>query len=109
MIELVVNFDILNKNEINAEEENMLNKGKNVIIILGVFVLLNFAVMIFFVIKNKGYFKSGNASKYNLHKVTVNEQSPLRDKRIIFLGSSVTKGEAAFGCSFVDYLERLMK
>lgn len=33
------------------------------------------------------------------------KESPLYGKRIIFLGSSVTYGEAADGYSFVDYLE----
>ncbi|GAA2952479.1 SGNH/GDSL hydrolase family protein [Lactobacillus kefiranofaciens subsp. kefirgranum] len=46
---------------------------------------------------------SGNNRKYSLNKVeTIN--SPLRNKKILFLGSSVTFGFGALGESFVDYL-----
>lgn len=51
--------------------------------------------------------KPGNASLYRPENVCRNPDSPLKGKTIIFLGSSVTKGEAAFSTSFVEYLERI--
>ncbi len=46
----------------------------------------------------------GNAERYSLENVEPDEASPLRGRRIAFLGSSVTYGAAAQGTSFVDYL-----
>lgn len=46
----------------------------------------------------------GNAERYSLENVESDEASPLRGRRIAFLGSSVTYGAAAQGTSFVDYL-----
>lgn len=51
-----------------------------------------------------GYFKEGNASQYNVEKVKVLANSPLSGKKIIFLGSSVTRGAASMNTSFVDYI-----
>lgn len=51
--------------------------------------------------------KPGNGSLYRLENVRRNSGSPLKGKTIIFLGSSVTKGEAALGISFVEYVERI--
>lgn len=51
--------------------------------------------------------KPGNASLYHPENLCRNPDSPLKGKRIIFLGSSVTKGEAALDISFVEYLERI--
>lgn len=48
----------------------------------------------------------GNAKQYNVENVNVNKESTLQDKRIIFLGSSVTEGFGGCGVSFVDYLEK---
>lgn len=45
----------------------------------------------------------GNSRKYSLNSVKTIE-SPLRHKKILFLGSSVTFGFGALGESFVDYL-----
>lgn len=53
-----------------------------------------------------GYFKEGNASKYNIEKVETITESSLSGKKIIFLGSSVTLGMAAKNTSFVDYIEK---
>ena len=57
------------------------------------------------------YFKSkkvypGNASKYDLYHTETLPDSPLKGKKIIFLGSSVTYGSASKGTSFVDYLKK---
>lgn len=51
--------------------------------------------------------KPGNGSPYRPENVSRNPDSPLHGKTIIFLGSSVTKGEAALDASFVEYLERI--
>ncbi len=53
-----------------------------------------------------GSFSKGNLPKYLPEKMQVNEDSPIKGKKVIFLGSSVTKGYAALGKSFVDFLER---
>ena len=45
----------------------------------------------------------GNNRKYSLNSVKTID-SPLRNKKILFLGSSVTFGFGALGESFVDYL-----
>lgn len=45
----------------------------------------------------------GNSRKYSLNRVQT-VKSPLRNKKILFLGSSVTFGFGALGESFVDYL-----
>ncbi len=48
----------------------------------------------------------GNAQKYYIENVTVLDDSPLKGKKLCFLGSSVTKGEAALDVSFVDYIAK---
>lgn len=45
----------------------------------------------------------GNQRQYGVNQVKT-IQSPLRNKKILFLGSSVTLGFGALGESFVDYL-----
>jgi lysophospholipase L1-like esterase len=54
----------------------------------------------------KGTFKPGNRSPYSVANTEVLPNSPLSGKTILFLGSSVTKGLAALGESFVDYLQK---
>lgn len=51
-------------------------------------------------------FLRGNRAPYSLRHVRQNPASPLRGKRIFFLGSSVTQGMTSRGQSFVDVLER---
>ena len=53
----------------------------------------------------KGWFNPGNRREYSV-KNTAGENSVLRGKTVIFLGSSVTYGFAAGGESFVDYLAK---
>lgn len=50
-------------------------------------------------------FSEGN---FQNHKINTENKlnSPIKDKRIIFLGSSVTLGSGSFGESFVEYLEK---
>lgn len=52
-----------------------------------------------------GYFNKGNASAYSV-KNSDAVNSKLKDKTIIFLGSSVTYGYASKGESFVDFMEK---
>lgn len=51
--------------------------------------------------------KPGNAPKYRPENAPKNPDSPLKGKTIIFLGSSVTKGESSLDKSFVEYMERI--
>lgn len=46
----------------------------------------------------------GNSKEYDLDKTEEKTESPLRGKKIVFLGSSVTYGASSQGISFVDYL-----
>ena len=46
----------------------------------------------------------GNAEKYSIEHVAVLENTPLRTRKLIFLGSSVTYGSASKGISFADYI-----
>lgn len=46
----------------------------------------------------------GNAERYALKNIQLQENSPIAGKNIVFLGSSVTCGSASKGISFVDYL-----
>ena len=48
----------------------------------------------------------GNSKEYDLDKVEVLKSSPLNNKRIGFLGSSITYGSAAEGISFVEYISK---
>lgn len=49
----------------------------------------------------------GNAATYDLEKIQPLSERPLEGKSILFLGSSVTYGDASQGTSFVDYLNIL--
>lgn len=49
----------------------------------------------------------GNAEKYDAMQYPAKENSPLKGKHLIFLGSSVTEGYASLHQSFVDDLEHL--
>lgn len=53
-----------------------------------------------------GVFNSGNYGEYSLKNTTTKEDSPIKDKTVIFLGSSVTFGYGSLGVSFADYLEK---
>lgn len=65
-------------------------------------VLLVIAVI--FVLKLLGLLNLGNLSKYNPEQMSKVSNSPLSGKNFIFLGSSVTKGFAAYSKSFVDMI-----
>ena len=49
-------------------------------------------------------FLKGNQSRYDASEAGVYDNSPLRGKNVIFLGSSVTYGAASCGVSFVEDL-----
>lgn len=53
-----------------------------------------------------GAFNRGNYGEYSLKNTMTVENSPIKDKTVILLGSSVTYGYASMGVSFVDYLEK---
>lgn len=53
---------------------------------------------------NSVSYQRGNKEVYNPDNVEYNPSSPLNNKHIGFLGSSITYGYAAKGVSFVDYL-----
>ena len=48
--------------------------------------------------------KPGNSRRFRPDSMIPDEDSRLRGKTVIFLGSSVTYGFASRGCSFVEYL-----
>ncbi len=47
--------------------------------------------------------REGNSSKYNIENVEEITNSPIKEKSVLFLGSSVTKGYGSCGTSFADY------
>ena len=53
-----------------------------------------------------GFFNRGNYGAYSLKNTSVIEKSPIKDKTVIFLGSSVTYGYGSMGVSFADFLEK---
>ena len=53
-----------------------------------------------------GVFNRGNYGEYSLKNTETEENSPITNKTIIFLGSSVTYGYGSMGVSFADYLEK---
>ena len=53
-----------------------------------------------------GFFNRGNYGEYSLKNATTIENSPIKYKTIIFLGSSVTFGYGSMGVSFADFLEK---
>lgn len=62
------------------------------------------AAAVLIVLKIFGFLNIGNLPKIGYKKAAKNEKSALKGKNIIFLGSSVTRGMAAQGKSFVDML-----
>ena len=53
-----------------------------------------------------GFFNRGNYGEYSLQNTSAIENSPIKDKTVIFLGSSVTYGYGSMGVSFADFLEK---
>ena len=53
-----------------------------------------------------GFFNGGNYGEYSRNNTSAIENSPIKDKTVIFLGSSVTYGYGSMGVSFADFLEK---
>jgi lysophospholipase L1-like esterase len=53
-----------------------------------------------------GFFNRGNYGEYSLKNTSAIENSPIEDKTVIFLGSSVTYGYGSMGVSFADFLKK---
>lgn len=69
--------------------------------------IITIALMVFlFVFRDKNASHPGNSKIYNLDKVEPLTSSPLKDKHIGYLGSSVTYGSASQGLSFVEYISK---
>lgn len=83
-----------------------MKKTNKIIIFCICTVVLLACIVLFIVLKNQGVFSKGNDEKYSVSQTQVYEQSPVKDKTVIFLGSSVTYGSTAKGESFVDFLEK---
>lgn len=92
-------------------------KGKKILkIVLIVLAVLIVASIAGFYFGIRGYMHKdddakiaapGNVAKYDVANVEPLESSPLRGKSILFLGSSVTNGDAAQDTSFADYIGKL--
>lgn len=82
-----------------------LSKGKKLIIFICVLAVLACGVGIP-IANSQGKFSKGNAHEYSLENTEALEDSPLKGKTIIFLGSSVTYGSASKGESFADFMEK---
>ena len=77
---------------------------KKKIIILS--VVLVFVIAGGYVGNMFGVFAKGNYGEYGLENTVATENSPIKGKTIIFLGSSVTYGYGSLGVSFADFLEK---
>ena len=78
------------------------------LIVVGVIVVL-WAISLSAFLANAEHKKAaapGNGPEYALDTAPDVEESPLRGKRVLFLGSSVTYGAASQKVSFVDYLAK---
>ncbi len=73
-------------------------------------VLSIFLILVFFaggyVGNMLGVFNEGNYGEYSLKDTASVSDSPINEKTVIFLGSSVTFGYGSLGVSFADFLEK---
>lgn len=76
---------------------------KKIIVIIGIIVVLITGGLITMNVYLHP-FDAGNSMKYSAKRITPEEDSMLKDKTIIFLGSSVTYGACSKGESFVEFL-----
>lgn len=72
------------------------------VVIIILFTFLPFVVLGL----NQGAFHRGNRRKYSPKHMEKLENSPLKGKRVIFLGGAVTYGSTSNGISFVEFLEK---
>jgi lysophospholipase L1-like esterase len=78
---------------------------KIMFIALGCVVAIILVISIY-IMNYAGLFSKGNAKQYSVAQTESLGNTDLTGKTIIFLGSSVTKGAAAKGESFVDFMEK---
>ncbi len=101
-----------------AKEKRKANPKKIVAIVATVVILLTAAQLVIlgykggigplkFLKNNKMAKLPGNAEQYHLENVRPLADSPLAGKRLLFLGSSVTKGSASMEVSMADYIRVL--
>lgn len=113
------------KDEFKGIGENVMQKAKRkkvikiILIIVVVFFVVDGVISIVlagsmggigpfkFLHENKIAKADGNAEAYHLDRVEALKDSPLEDKNILFLGSSVTKGACSLDVSMADYIEKL--
>jgi hypothetical protein len=79
-------------------------RRKKILLILIVVLLVLACLVSLKILKAQGFLSAGNNEKYSVANAEALENSPLKGKHIIFLGSSVTAGMAARGESFVDFM-----
>lgn len=95
-----------------------MKKNKTLIIIACVVVALTAGQLVIlgalagigplkFMRQNKLARLPGNAPEYHIENLTPLADSPLKGKRLLFLGSSVTRGDAALGVSMAEYIQFL--
>lgn len=84
----------------------MKSRKKGIAIALAVILVLG-VVIAMIILQSQGKFASGNDAQYSASSCEVNDNSPIKDKTIIFLGSSVTYGATSGQESFVDYMQRI--
>ena len=79
-------------------------KTKVLFIAIGILILITaiIALRVFF-----GLGHPGNAAPYALRRQLPRDNSPLRGKTILCLGSSISSGFSSGGVSFLDYLARI--
>lgn len=77
---------------------------KVLFIVIGIIILIAaiIALRVFF-----GLGHPGNAAPYALRRQLPRDNSPLRGKTILCLGSSISSGFSSGGVSFLDYLARI--
>lgn len=83
-----------------------MSKKKKILIPVLAIVLISIFFIGYKVVSIVGIFAEGNSEIYNVENVNVIEDSPLEDKNIIYLGSSVTAGAQSRGTSFVEYIAK---
>lgn len=78
---------------------------KKIIVIVSVLLSVVIIIAGGYVGNMFGLFSEGNYGEYDLRNTEALQTSPLKNKTIIFLGSSVTYGYGSMGVSFADFLE----
>lgn len=86
------------------KQKKKVSKKKMILyIVLAIVVFLSIQAPLTIAISN-GKFAAGNKDAYSIDNTPSLDNSPLKGKTVIFLGSSVTYGSASGGDSFVEYM-----